>query len=414
MSGRRRIVVLLVLSSVLLLTVDLRGNSGFDYLRSGFVRVISPLESAAAVVTRPVVNAWRAITGYDELLETNRRLQEQIDAQRGSEIAARNAVVENQQLRELNALESLVDLPTVTAAIIGESPSNIDQVIEIDRGRRHGVEVGMAVVNEAGLVGKVTNVFANSSLVMLITDQRYAVEAKVVSLSGVSDESGPLVTVPSGLTLDELDEAATSDPSAPPSSTPGADDATAGATTADGSVIGSTPSGTDLESSTTQSATTAASPIDIAPLTESQVEALREFAALQGLSLDDLLRLIGDATTVEELAAELVEDPDSPEPTLIIARETGAVVGQGAGRLPQMNFVLSSPTLARIELGDAVLTTGGRTSLAPPDIPIGEVVNIINRPGAAGSQLEIRPAADLTRLQFVRVVLYKPSVEVGQ
>lgn len=407
MSGRRRIVVLLVLSSVLLLTVDLRGNSGFDYLRSGFVRVVSPLESAAAVVTRPVVNAWRAITGYGDLLEANRRLQEQIDAQRGSEIAARNAVVENQQLRELNALESLVDLPTVTAAIIGESPSNIDQVIEIDRGRRHGVEVGMAVVNEAGLVGKVTNVFANSSLVMLITDQRYAVEAKVVSLSGVSEESGPLVTVPSGLTLDELDDAATADPSTAPPSTTGSE---------------AEPSDTDPQpptvstptSTSTLSATTAASPIDIAPLTEAQVEALREFAALQGLSLDDLLRLIGDATTVEELASELVEDPESPEPTLIISRETGAVVGKGAGRLPQMNFVLSSPTLARIELGDAVLTTGGRTSLAPPDIPIGEVVNIINRPGAAGSQLEIRPAADLTRLQFVRVVLYKPSVEVGQ
>jgi cell shape-determining protein MreC len=76
--------------------------------------------------------------------------------------------------------------------------------------------------------------------------------------------------------------------------------------------------------------------------------------------------------------------------------------------------VTSSLTLGRILEGDTVFTSGGRTSLAPPDIPVGVVANVITRPGSGGTRLEILPAVNLSRLQFVRVVLYKPPVEVAR
>ncbi|MEX2627911.1 MAG: rod shape-determining protein MreC, partial [Ilumatobacteraceae bacterium] len=81
---------------------------------------------------------------------------------------------------------------------------------------------------------------------------------------------------------------------------------------------------------------------------------------------------------------------------------------------PLISFVSSSPTLGQIEVGDTVSTAGGRESLAPPDIPVGVVRNVISRSGSAGTELEVELSADLDRLQFVRVLLYRPPSEVEE
>jgi len=327
--GRRRIIVLLILTAVLLLTMDVRGNRFLDGSRSAFVWALSPLETAIRVVSRPVGNAWNGITNYPNLESENARLQELVDSQRGAEVAARNAVAENQRLRALNELASLADIESVTASIIGQSPSNVDQIVEIDRGARQGSAVGMAVVHEAGLVGKVPRVFADASLVMLITDPRYAVEVKVLSaerpLGGSSPvEPAPGTTTPSGLTQEDLREAG---------------DLFAGP------LLGATP---------------------------------------------------------------------TTEPVPMVQRETGALIGQGPDRLPQINFVTNTPSLGRILEGDPVFTSGGRNSLAPPDIPVGVVANVIQRPGSGGTRLEVRLSASVNQLQFVRVLLYRPPAEAGE
>src|SRR6478735_5029820 len=137
--GRRRAIVLLLLTSVLLLTLDLRGNAVFDTARSGFSKLLDPFETAADVVTRPVRNAWRGITDYDEVQEENERLRDQLDAQRGDQVAAQAAIQDYQELLALNDLQSLGDYPTIVAMVVGESPSNLDQVIEINKGSRDGI-----------------------------------------------------------------------------------------------------------------------------------------------------------------------------------------------------------------------------------------------------------------------------------
>jgi len=413
MIGRRRVVALLVLTALLLLTLDLRGVAGLNVVRSGFVQVMSPVETAARVVTRPVTNAWRAVTTFDDVREENRNLREQIDAQRGNEIAARNAIIENQQLRALNALESLTDIPSVTAGIIGESPSNIDQVVEIDRGRRDGIQVGMAVANEAGLIGKVTSVFENSSLIMLVTDARYAVEVKVVSADPVvgEDEAVTAVTTPSGFTLEELEVIAAEQEGIDESVDPSAD--------------GGEPAEaiTDDGLSPIEADELVRRALAEAEATAPEVAELVALAAANETTLADMVRSLGGAELAVRVAREILEarsDVDSfvggpaEEPTQEVLRETGALRGQGPGRLPQVDFVVSAPSLAELKVGDFVLTAGGRTSLAPPDIPVGTVVNIITSPGSAGSQLEILPSPDLSSLRFVRILLYKPSVEINQ
>jgi len=97
---------------------------------------------------------------------------------------------------------------------------------------------------------------------------------------------------------------------------------------------------------------------------------------------------------------------------LNLVRETGGFNGQGDGSFPQVDFLSQTPAVGRFEDGDYVFTSGSEDSLAPANIPIGRVVNVVNRSTSEGPLLEVEPFADLDRLYFVRIVLYKPRSEV--
>ena len=187
--GRRRAIVLLLLTSVLLLTLDLRGNAVLDAVRAGYNKVLEPFESAADVVTRPIRNAWRGITDYEDKAEEVERLREQLDAQRADQISAQATIQEHNELLALNNLPALSDYENVVATVVGASPTNIDQVIEIDKGRDDGIDVGMAVVSSAGLVGKITTpLLPDRAYVMLLSDLQYATQVKVVPGAPPADD----------------------------------------------------------------------------------------------------------------------------------------------------------------------------------------------------------------------------------
>jgi rod shape-determining protein MreC len=179
--GRRRAILLLALTSLLLITIDLRGNALLDAGRDGFDRAMRPFEDAADVVARPVRNAWRGITEYDDLEAERDRLQAQVDAMRTNDIVARSVIGQWQGLLAMENLESPGDYERVVASVIGQSPNNLDLVIEINKGSDDGIRVGMPVVNPAGsLIGKITQTTSDRAQVMLIIDTNYTVLVKIV------------------------------------------------------------------------------------------------------------------------------------------------------------------------------------------------------------------------------------------
>ncbi len=353
-AGRRRTMIILLLTSVLLITLDLRGNAVFNAARSGFEYALRPFEIAGDVITRPVSRVWRGMTEIDDLEAENQRLQEQLDAQRSDQIAAQNALVENRDLRALLDLESLASFDRVTASIIGSSPSNFDQRVEIDRGLVDGIRVGMPVINSAGLVGKITNVFPETAIVMLITDPQYHVPVKVVAEVRVTPTTTVPVSVPSGIAVGDLSTTTTS-------------------------------------TSTTTTTTTIPPPV---------------FDA-NGIPIPPAVSVpVGTTTTSSTTTTTEVEMVE-------VTRETGELDGFGADRLPRVRFIADSPQFGRVVEGDAVLTAGGSLSLAPPDVPIGKVANVIQRSPSAGLELEVELNADLNRLIFLTVILYVPPTEAS-
>ena len=72
-------------------------------------------------------------------------------------------MLQAQEILALNNLPALAGIHTELAQVIGGAANNIDQVIEINKGRASGIDVGMPVVNQAGLIGKVTSVTDNTA-----------------------------------------------------------------------------------------------------------------------------------------------------------------------------------------------------------------------------------------------------------
>lgn len=359
-AGRRRTIIILLLTSILLITLDLRGNAVFNAARSGFSYAIRPFEIAGDVITTPVARVWSGITEVDDLQEENRRLQRLVDEQRSAEVAGKNALIENRRLRALLDLESLAAYDRVTGEIIGSSPSNFDQRVEINRGSLDGIKPGMPVVSEAGLVGKITQVNPETSVVMLVTDTLYSVRVKVVAEVFPTASTVPPVTAPSGLPLEDVTTTSST--------------STTTTTTAVVDAASSDGSGTAPPVSTP----TATIPTDAA----------------------------GTVTTSTTTTTTTLPEPIQE------TRETGLLQGKGGNLLPSVSLIADSPQFGRINEGDLLLTAGGSLSLAPPGIPIGTVANVITRPGTAGQELEVGLNVDLGRLSFLSVILYQPPTEL--
>jgi rod shape-determining protein MreC len=298
----------------------------------------------------------------------------------------------------------LSGIDTEVARVIGRAANNLDQVIEINKGSSSGIEVGMAVVNQAGLVGKVTQVTRSTARVMLVTDSRYTVAVKVTSASA-TDEAIPTNTSPSGLSPSEIAAAGTTTtttttiPSLPGPIVPGLtlpDGSPVPDTTLPGTVVGA--NGEPL-----------IDPLTGRPLTAEQLAGLEELAAQIQASETT-------TTTVPGAGGAAVSSTTTTTTTVpeVIEKEYGALEGRGRLRLPQIKFVQDSPSLSELVPGDLVETAGGSESLAPTGIPVGRVLNRADRPGSGGPLLDVELYADLARLNFVRVVLYKPLSEVDQ
>lgn len=184
---------LLVLVSVCLamLVADLK----FRYLevvRQALSVATWPLQMAAAAPADLVRNA---AVYFGTLVE----VQKDNSALRGRELEAAQRLLrfdqleeENRRLRGLLEMGASVATKSVAAEILYDAPDPFDLKVILNRGSQQGVEAGMAVVNEQGMIGQVTRVYPVQAEVTLLTDKDQAVPVQIArnGLRGVLAGAG--------------------------------------------------------------------------------------------------------------------------------------------------------------------------------------------------------------------------------
>lgn len=181
-SGNTILFFLLAAISLVLLILSSSGRlRGVEGLLTTAGR---PLLTTFNNLGQEIDEVFTTVRDLSNLRSTNQQLQSQVDTLTIDNLRLKEVVVENQRLRELMRFQQLN--PTydfrggqVIARVIAQQPTNYLSSLAIDLGSEHGIQEGMPVVTEAGLVGRIHQVGPRSSTVLLITDTSSGVQALV-------------------------------------------------------------------------------------------------------------------------------------------------------------------------------------------------------------------------------------------
>ena len=132
----------------------------------------SPFRAAAQAVIAWVEDKQRYYRSFNELLEENRALREEVAELRADARQAEKDRTENALLRELLGLrERRRDLVFESAKVLERGVSNWSSTMTLNRGTSHGVAVKNVVVSSEGyLIGVVTEAGTNWCTVRTIVD----------------------------------------------------------------------------------------------------------------------------------------------------------------------------------------------------------------------------------------------------
>jgi rod shape-determining protein MreC len=189
-TGSRTRIAVLVVASVTLIAVGLRDVAVVRQVREGAASALDPIENGVDTVTSPVRNAWHGVTDYDEVKAENDRLRAEVADSRSRQVEGADARKQLADLSKVLDLPFAGSLPTVTARVVSGPRSNFSHAIEIDKGRKAGLAVGMPAATAAGLVGKVTQVTDSSATVQLITDPEFRVGVRLATTGALGTARG--------------------------------------------------------------------------------------------------------------------------------------------------------------------------------------------------------------------------------
>lgn len=167
----------LLMASFMLMSLDVKKRGKLSKLEEFLIDSAVVTQRGASSSFQSIRNLWFGYIYLFGLREENLNLKKEIGQLREQLNSVREAVRENQRLRDLLTFKEDSGHRTLTARIIGMDPTNLFKTITIGKGSADGVSKGMAVVTSDGVVGRVLSSSAGSSKVLLIIDRNSDIDA---------------------------------------------------------------------------------------------------------------------------------------------------------------------------------------------------------------------------------------------
>jgi len=153
-------------------------------VKTGFIRKLVlelavPIERAVNVPVQTLNNSWKRYLFLVGLESENRRLLKQNALLTQQLIQHQEGYLEGLRLKKLLSLKDKVQYETVAASVTGRNRKSLHQTIMINKGSAHGIKVGMPVVAESGVVGRIIETSWHVSRVLLLIDENSNVDSIV-------------------------------------------------------------------------------------------------------------------------------------------------------------------------------------------------------------------------------------------
>jgi len=187
----RLLLVLLLVSSLFLITLDLRGVNLAGSIRSGVTTVFSPIEGFFSKVFSPIGSFTSDVRNFGQSKSRITELEKEVDLLKSQKVLDEDVVGQLNQLKQVLDLAGRGDYRVVAARVINRgSTATFKQTITIDAGSSDGISKNMTVISEAGLVGVVKSVASNSSIVLLMSDPTFKIGVRIAGTQSIGVVSG--------------------------------------------------------------------------------------------------------------------------------------------------------------------------------------------------------------------------------
>jgi len=187
----RLLIIVLIVTSLFLITLDLRGVHVIDGLRTGTQTALTPVQKAGSWAISPLRNFLSDVTSLGRTRNKIEKLQAENDKLRLSLQNRKNADALLKQLKGVLDLAGTAGYKVVGAKVISQgSTTSFTQSITIDVGSNSGVRSNMTVLSGYGLVGVVKYVYPNSALVQLASDPAFRIGARIAGSQQIGILSG--------------------------------------------------------------------------------------------------------------------------------------------------------------------------------------------------------------------------------
>ncbi|HTG27599.1 MAG TPA: rod shape-determining protein MreC [Methylomirabilota bacterium] len=167
-----------VLLQVLLLALQIKRDSEGRLIRVWTVGAFSPFERAGNHGIGHLRETWRHYFALQNASRENEQLRRENDELKMQVNQLQSKAIEADRLALLlNFHKSHENVPMLGARVIATSAGTASATIMLDRGSKDHIKKNMGVITPEGVVGKVVEVYDNTSEVLLLTDKDSGVGA---------------------------------------------------------------------------------------------------------------------------------------------------------------------------------------------------------------------------------------------
>jgi rod shape-determining protein MreC len=187
----RLLIIVLIVTSLFLITLDLRGVKVIDGIRVGTQTALTPVQKAGSWLISPLRNFISDVTHLGRTRNQIERLKSENDRLRLKLQNRKTADAQLLQLKGVLDLAGKAGFKVVSARVISQGAStSFAQTITIDAGANSGIKKNMTVISGFGLVGVVKYAYPNSALVQLASDPSFRIGARIAGSQQIGILSG--------------------------------------------------------------------------------------------------------------------------------------------------------------------------------------------------------------------------------
>ena len=187
----RLLLISLLVTSLLLITLDLRGVSIVSSVRSATQTALAPVQSLATWLFSPVGQFFNDIFNIGQTRDRIAELEAENEKLKAKVVFNKDVQGELKQLKGVLDLAGKARFKVVSARVISRGgTATFSESIVIDKGSESGIKRDMTVIAGEGLVGVVKSVTSNNAVIMLMSDPAFRIGVRVAGTQDMGILSG--------------------------------------------------------------------------------------------------------------------------------------------------------------------------------------------------------------------------------